>query len=140
MEFLSPKPIGIKVSFTPKSNEDHNQNKWLEQGLFQKVVRKKIGVLEGCITYWENNCSVPQLHFMSAIIEFLGFIASKIYATSLSNQILLFRNQKGLSQNKLGKLISVDVSSIGSLKKGKRVPYLSNIEKLNILLSENENN
>lgn len=130
MVFSSDKPTGIKVSFVPQTIGEHIRKIRLEKGLFQEDVAKLIGVSTDCITNWENNHGIPQIQFMPAIIEFLGFVPIEIDNDTLGGQMLLYRNLHGLSHRKLGKLIGVDASTIGSWEKGLSIPQKNKLQNL----------
>lgn len=135
MIFSSHKPTGIKVSFIPQTIGEHLRKKRLEQGLLQEDVAKLIGVTTDCITNWENNRGIPQVQFMPAIVKFIGFVPLEIDDGTLCGQILLYRNMHGLSHKKLGKIIGVDASTIGSWENELSIPHGKNLKKLNDLLS-----
>lgn len=57
----------------PKTIGDLIRNRRIELNLFQKEVAEIIGVSEDCITYWENERSIPQKRHLSKITSFLGY-------------------------------------------------------------------
>lgn len=57
----------------PKTIGDKIRNRRIELNLFQKEVAQIMGVSEDCITYWENDRSIPQKRYSKKIIGFLGY-------------------------------------------------------------------
>ena len=45
----------------------------MDLGLLQKQVAEEIGVHEQTITGWERNATIPEVRYIPAIIEFLGY-------------------------------------------------------------------
>src|ERR1700722_18210505 len=52
---------------------DHIRARRLDLRLLQKQVADQIGVHESTITLWEGNATVPEVRYMPAIIQFLGY-------------------------------------------------------------------
>ena len=52
---------------------DHLRKRRLDLGLLQKDVANKIGVNKATITNWELNHTFPEIRYIPAIIEFLGY-------------------------------------------------------------------
>lgn len=52
---------------------DHIRARRLDLKLFQKQVADQIGVHEMTITLWEGNATIPEVRYMPAIIQFLGY-------------------------------------------------------------------
>ena len=95
----------------------------IDLGLLQKDVSNVIGVTEDCITNWEKNRTTPQIQFLPKIIDFLGYNPNHYDISSFGEIVRDFRQCNGLSHNKLGKLLGVDASTIGSWEIGKSKPH-----------------
>lgn len=93
-----------------------------------------VGTCKDSITGWENGRSVPHIHFYPGIIDFLGYIPFETSEETLEARIKTFRLTHGLSQKKLGKLLSVDESTIKSWENGRRVPNESRLKKIEEIL------
>jgi transcriptional regulator with XRE-family HTH domain len=52
---------------------DHIRVRRLGLKLLQKQIADQIGVHELTITGWEGNATVPEVRYMPAIIQFLGY-------------------------------------------------------------------
>ena len=97
--------------------------------LFQADVARLFNTSEDTITGWENGRSKPQVHFYPQIIDFLGYIPFEVSEETIGGRIKSFRLTHGLSQKKLGKLLSVDESTIKSWENERRVPHESRLKK-----------
>jgi DNA-binding XRE family transcriptional regulator len=67
------KPPASKYPKELNALGDHIRKKRVDAGLFQKEVAEQIGVDEETIYRWESSESMPQIRFIPAIIEFLGY-------------------------------------------------------------------
>lgn len=101
--------------------------------LLQEDVRKIIKVSTDTITYWENNRSAPQIHFMPRIIEFLGYMPFSHADLSLGQKILKYRIEHGLSHKKLGEILNINASTVGGWERDEFVPKPNNLELLHKL-------
>jgi DNA-binding XRE family transcriptional regulator len=128
------KPLGDKYIDDPKTIGDHIRNKRLELGRLQKDIAKQIGVTEDCITLWELNKSVPTAVYMPKIIQFLGYVPTLFNRSTIGGKIKLYRLTNGLSHKKMGSLIGVDASTIGSWENGDHLPSKLHSKRLNKLL------
>ena len=52
---------------------DHIRARRINLGLFQSAVAAQIGVHELTITNWERNATQPEVRYISAIVQFLGY-------------------------------------------------------------------
>ena len=100
----------------------------------QKDVAKLIGVSEDCITNWENGRSEPQIQFMPKIIEFLGYVPIEVDTSTLGGRIRDYRIRHGLSYKKMGEVLGVDATTVGSREKELVKDIRSDNEKLEGLL------
>jgi DNA-binding transcriptional regulator YiaG len=138
--------ISVKKPFSnkkykkePKTLGEHLRNKRIEMNLFQREVALLFGVSEDCVTYWENGRAQPFIKYYPAIISFLGFnpflTTEPNTPTSLGGRIKRYRCEHGLSHKKLGKLLGVHASTVGSWEKGEFEPYKMTLKKIEKLLS-----
>ena len=79
---------------------DHIRARRLDLGLFQSQVAELIGVCPLTITNWEGNASQPPVHYMPAIIRFLGYDPSPL-ATTFPERLIAARRTQGLTQRQL---------------------------------------
>lgn len=116
------KPFGNQFIINPKTLGEHIRRKRVKSNLFQKDVANTIGVSEDSITYWENNRAAPQIQFYPKIIDFLGYIPFEIDSNTFEGKIQLYRYLNGLSHKEMGKLLSVNATTIGAWETGKSKP------------------
>ena len=114
---------------------DHLRKRRLDFGLLQKDIALKIGVNKATITNWEINHNYPELRFIPAIIEFLGYWPYDTPADNLGQQIIAKRTKLGLSQKELAQRLGVDPSTLGRWEQGKGQPLLKHRVRVMIFLS-----
>ena len=112
----------------------HIRKKRLELGLRQQDVANQIGISVDCVTYWENERSKPQIQFMPKIIAFLGYNPVPYENVTIGERIKNYRITHGLSHKKLGQLLSVDASTVGSWESNKFKPELDSLNRIEKLI------
>ena len=120
-EVLASKP---KSSHYPKEINtlgDRLRTHRLDLNLLQKQVADQIGVHEQTITGWERNATVPEVRYMPAIIQFLGYDPLPP-ATSLSERLATARRVLGLSQRKMATKLGVDPATVNNWETGRHQP------------------
>ena len=118
----------------------HIRKKRLQLQMKQGDVAKFIGVTESCIWNWENlqSESMPMIHCMPKIIEFLGYNPIKIDTSTLSGRIKKYRIEHGLSTSGFGELVGVDGSTIGAWEAKTSFPRPSKMEALERIMGKVE--
>jgi DNA-binding XRE family transcriptional regulator len=106
----------------------------LELGLFQKEVAFEIGVSEDCLTYWENNRSIPQVKYYPKIIEFLGNFPFGPEPSTLGLKIIHYRYRHGLTQEELAQKLNIHESTVFRYEKGVVFPSKRVLHNLNSLI------
>ena len=87
---------------------------------------------------WENNRAEPLIYNISKLIKFLGYNPYPTNSETLGGRIKAYRILHGLSHKKIGKLVGVDASTIGSWEKNEHVPKTKVLNRLKQLLSSGE--
>ncbi len=116
------KPYGYQYIEKPSTLGEFIRNRRIELGLFQKDIALQFGVSEDSITYWENNRSIPQIKFYPKIIKFLEFNPFEVDIKTIGGKIKNYRYLNGLSHKQMGKLLSVDASTVRAWEFGKNRP------------------
>src|SRR5262245_11768356 len=93
----------------------------LERGLTQAQTGAIIGVSECCVTKWEMGNTEPEIGYVPAIIEFIGYFPYIPTADPIA-RLRAVRWAMGLTQDKLAKLMGIDESSLRSWERGERRP------------------
>ena len=120
-EFRAPKPQSAHYPKQINSFGDHLRARRLDLKLLQKQVADQIGVHELTITNWERNATVPEVRYMPAVIQFLGY--SPLPATSsLSERLATARTALGLSQRKMAGKLGVDPATLMGWEAGRHQP------------------
>ena len=106
---------------------DHIRARRLDLNLLQKQAADEIGVHETTITGWEGNATVPEVRYMPAIIQFLGYNPIPD-ASSLPKRLATARMALGLSQRKMAKKLGVDPSTLMGWEVGRHQPTGKSLE------------
>jgi transcriptional regulator with XRE-family HTH domain len=89
--------------------------------LLQKQVADQIGVHELTITNWESNATVPEVRYIPAIIQFLGYNPLPA-ASSLPERLVTARRALGLSQRKMAAKLGVGPATLMGWEAGRHQP------------------
>jgi transcriptional regulator with XRE-family HTH domain len=100
---------------------DHIRARRLDLKLLQKQIADEIGVHETTITGWEGNATVPEVRYMPAIIQFLGYNPLPP-ASSLPERLASARRVLGLSQRKMAAKLGVDPATLMGWEAGRHQP------------------
>jgi DNA-binding transcriptional regulator YiaG len=100
---------------------DHIRARRLDLRLLQEQVADQIGVHEMTITSWEGNATVPEVRYMPAIIQFLGYNPLPA-ASSLPERLVTARKTFGLSQRKMAAKLGVDPATLMGWEAGRHQP------------------
>jgi transcriptional regulator with XRE-family HTH domain len=106
----------------------------LERGLTQAQTGAIVGVSECCVTNWELGHTKPEIGYIPAIIEFIGY-CPYIPTTDLIARLKTIRWAPGLTQEKLAKLMGIDESSLCSWERGEHRPTKKSRKVIAELLS-----
>jgi len=106
---------------------EHIRARRMTLKLFQKQVADQIGVHELTITGWEGNATVPEVRYMPAIIQFLGYNPLPA-ASSLPEQLATARRALGLSQRKMAGKLGVDPATLMGWEAGRHQPTWKSLE------------
>ena len=120
-EIRFPKPKPTAYPRTISTLGDHIRKRRLDLNLLQKQVADEIGVHEMTITLWEVNATVPEVRYMPAIIQFLGYKPLPA-ASSLPERLVTARRALGLSQRKMAEKLGVDPATLMGWEAGRHRP------------------
>jgi transcriptional regulator with XRE-family HTH domain len=116
-ELRASKPNSIRYPKKINTLGDHICKRRLDLNLLQKQVADRIGVHKMTITSWEGNATVPEVRYMPAIIQFLGYNPLPA-ANSLPERLSIARMALGLSQRKMAEKLGVDPATIQDWEPG----------------------
>ncbi|MGD0670027.1 MAG: recombinase family protein [Bryobacteraceae bacterium] len=109
----------IRIPMQPKTIGDHIRKRRLGLKMLQREVAERIGVDKTSVFTWERNASNPQVRYMPAIIEFLGYNPLPD-ADTLAEQSVRQRTSLGLSRKESAERLGVDPSTLAQWEKGRK--------------------
>jgi transcriptional regulator with XRE-family HTH domain len=112
---------------------DHLRARRLDLKLLQKQVADQIGVHELTITGWEGNTTVPEVRYMPAVIQFLGYNPLPA-ASSLPERLATARRALGLSQRKMAGKLGVDPATVMGWEAGRHQPTGKSLDLIGRIL------
>lgn len=110
----------------------HIRKRRLDLGLIQRDLAERVGVSEDSIWNWENRGLKPELRYMPAILDFLGYDPRPEPAT-LAERIVRFREGKGWARPRLAVELCIDPSTLARWERGEKSPrgdYAKRVQKL----------
>jgi transcriptional regulator with XRE-family HTH domain len=108
---------------------DHIRARRLDLNLLQKQVAVQIGVHEMTISGWEGNATVPEVRYMPAIIQFLGYNPLAA-ANSFHEALAATRRALGLSQRKMAAKLGVDPATLMGWEVGRHKPTGKSLDRI----------
>jgi len=112
---------------------DHIRARRLDLNLLQKEVADQIGVHELTITNWEDNATVPEVRYIPAIIQFLGYNPLPA-AITLPERLASARRALGLSQRKMAARLGVDPATLMGWEAGRHQLTQRNLDLIGRIL------
>jgi DNA-binding transcriptional regulator YiaG len=88
------------------------------------------------ITGWESNATIPEVRYMPAIIQFLGYNPLPA-ASSLPERLATARRALGLSQRKMAAKLGVDPATLMGWEAGRHQPTGKSLELIGKVLQMN---
>ena len=126
-----PRPSHYPIEIN--SLGDHIRARRLHLKLLQRQVADQIGVHELTITGWEGNATVPEVQYIPAIIQFLGY--NPLPATSsLPERLATARRALGLSQRKMAAKLGVDPATLMGWEAGRHQPSEKSLDLIGRVL------
>jgi transcriptional regulator with XRE-family HTH domain len=137
-ELRAPKPNSTHYPKEINTLGDHIRSRRLNLSLFQSQVANKIGVHEMTITGWEGNATVPEVRYMPAIIQFLGYNPLPP-ANSLPERFTTARRALGMSQRKMAEKLGVDPATLMGWEAGRHQPTGKSLDLIAKVLEGRQN-
>jgi DNA-binding XRE family transcriptional regulator len=85
------------------------------------------------ITGWESNATIPEVRYMPAIIQFLGYNPLPA-ASSLPERLVTARRAFGLSQRKMAEKLGVDPATLMGWEAGRHQPTEKSLDLIGRIL------
>lgn len=124
----------VRIPVKPETVGDHLRLRRLKLKLQAKQLAKRLGVNPQVISNWESNNNQPELRYMPAIIEFLGFNPLPP-PTNWAERLVLGRKALGLTQKAFARKLDVDPSTLARWERGEREPRGIQAAKAAVVLS-----
>ena len=106
---------------------EHIRARRLDLKLLQEQVAAQIGVRKQTITNWERNASSPEIQYVPAILNFLGYNPLP-EAHTLIERFASVRKMLGMSQEKVSDLLGLDESTVQGWEAGQYKPIGPSVE------------
>jgi len=130
------RPRNPKLPLALETIGDHIRKERIERGLLQADVARIIGVIEQCITNWENHRGQPQIHLYPAVIAFLGYYPLNHNLNTIQGKLMILRHCLGVSYKGLGTIWGVDGSTVRGWELGKYRLSAAAALKIDLLMLE----
>ncbi len=99
---------------------DHIRKRRLDRGLLQRVAARVIGVSTATISGWEAAGRAPEVRYLPAIIDFLGYNPEP-EPSSFGARVAWHRRRRGLARKRLAPILGVDPASITKVEAGRPI-------------------
>jgi len=109
----------------------------LDLKLLQEQVAAQIGVHEQTITNWERNASSPEIHYIPAILNFLGYNPIPP-AQTLPERLASVRKTLGLTQRELALTLGLDESTVRGWEAEQHQPSKKSLDAIRRVLQDQE--
>lgn len=96
--------------------------------MHQKDVAQQLGVDENTVYNWEKGRSVPRLHLIPKVAEFLGYLPPT--AESLGATIVATRRALGIQQEALARQLGVDPTTLGRWERNESKPIREHMKQM----------
>ncbi len=94
--------VGTRIPTELKTIGDHIRRRRLSLKLHHAHLAERIGVDKGSINNWEGNHSTPEVRYMPAIIQFLGY--NPLPAKTLAERLVRHRTSLGLTRREAARM------------------------------------
>ena len=111
----------IRIPAEPQTIGDHIRKRRLGLKMLQREVADQLGVCVPSVFNWEANTSNPEIRYMPAIIDFLGYDPLP-QSKTLPEQLVRQRTSLGLTQKESAKGLGIDPATLARWERGEREP------------------
>ena len=127
----------IRIPTTPQTVGDHIRRRRLSLKMLQRDIAERMGVVEASIWNWEANTSQPDLRFMPAVIQFLGYNPLP-EANGWGGRLVRHRTSLGMTQEEAAKRLGVDPGTLARWERGEREPTGMALSRVKRFLEDEE--
>ncbi len=88
----------------------------MELRLFQREVADQLGVDEASVHNWETDQREPELRFLPAIYNWLGYCPVGPTPAGIGERLVAWRKAQGLSQHAAAKQLGLDPGTVSRIE------------------------
>ena len=125
----------IRIPVKPRTVGDHIRLRRLGLKLLQKDVAEQLGLDKTSIFNWEGNKSSPEIRYMPAIIDFLGYDPLP-EGNGWGERLVRQRTALGLTQKESAQRLGVDPSTLAKWERGEREPAAAHLVRVKRFLND----
>src|SRR4051794_419474 len=111
----------VRIPTQLKTVGDHIRKRRLGLKMLQRELGDLLGVCEPSVFNWERNSSSPEIRYMPAIIDFLGYDPLP-EANGWGERLVRHRTTLGITQKAAADRLGVDQGTLARWEQGKREP------------------
>jgi DNA-binding transcriptional regulator YiaG len=111
----------LRIPTEPTTIGDHVRKRRLELKMQQRDLARQLGVSVAGVCNWEGNVTKPEIRYMPAIIEFLGYNPLPA-AKDWRERLVRHRTTLGITQKEAARQLAVDQGTLAKWEQGKREP------------------
>jgi transcriptional regulator with XRE-family HTH domain len=131
------------VNITPKGYPgqivtlgEHLRKARMDRGLWHKHVAEIIGVGTCSVNNWEHGHAEPEVRYIPAIIEFIGY-NPRPEPVATMERLQWFKWSNGLSLERLGRTMGRDPEQLADWLSGRIKPFRKSLAMIDTFLSGN---
>jgi transcriptional regulator with XRE-family HTH domain len=123
------KPKDSKYPTELRTIGDHLRTRRLDLGLLQRDVADRLDIDVSNVRNWEQNQTNPEVRFVPAIVNFLGYQPFGP-GQSFAERLRYLRRAAGLSQKKLAARAGFDETTIAKWERGDHRPTPESLRRI----------
>ncbi len=107
--------------FEPKTLGEHLRRRRLVLSITQEEAACRLGVNSWTILNWETGQTKPEIRFIPALVEFLGYDPELVDERTLAGRLVAKRRLLGLSQREAARSLQTDPGTWAGWERGARI-------------------
>ncbi len=127
----------VRIPVAPQTVGDHIRKRRLALKMLQKDVAEQLGVDKTSVFNWEANTSAPEIRYIPAIIDFLGYNPLP-EATTWGERLVRHRTSLGMTQKEAARRLGVDQGTLARWERGEREPAVAFLSRVKRFLHDGE--
>jgi transcriptional regulator with XRE-family HTH domain len=107
--------------FEPQSLGEHIRRRRLMLAITQEEAATRLGVNAWTVHNWETGQRKPEIRFIPALVEFLGYDPEPVDEGTLAGRLVAKRRELGLSQREAARSLQIDPGTWAGWELGARI-------------------